>query len=585
MKTKILIFFSAFAVMGALSSPADPQLSSWLTTNSGQYARIYQTTAAQTARTPVTTWSNASFSQTLPAYSGIQEVDYSADWIYIHSTGLGFHIMGPWYLDAAKTQIFPNLPINTQTFTRIPRSSTLTIPTTKTATGLGAIGCFVDGVAMYNSWDAYYWNGTTNVSGGSDTGYYWRRDAYVNEGLSFDPANAHEDQSGTYHYHANPPALRYLLGDQVSYNPTNDSYTENPTNLQHSPILAWVNDGYPLYGPYGYSNPTNANSGIRRMVSGYAIRNGQNGTDNLTATGRTTIPAWAVRLFGVSSNQSGPNVSTAQPLGTYMEDNDYLGDLGETQGVDFDLDEYNGRYCVTPEFPNGTYAYFVSISSNGTPVYPYNIGGGFYGNPAGGVVSSLTEAVITNYLGGPNAAVALSAPAVNTNNTVTLVWSAVQGGTYQIEASTNLTNWTNKIANITAQGATAQTSFAGNGQQEYYQAVMTNLASYSSVTSGGNGITSVSPVSYGLGTNFVLSIYLNSKANPAPPPVNAPINSITIGTNVGTSLTHVSTNEVQATFNLSGATGAQTVTVVFPGPPTNMAATVTYTLDNGFTVQ
>jgi hypothetical protein len=321
------------------------------------------------------------------------------------------------------------------------------------------------------------------------------------------------------------------------------------------------------------------------MVSGYAIRNGQNGTDNLTATGRTTIPAWAVRLFGVSSNQSGPNVSTAQPLGTYMEDNDYLGDLGETQGVDFDLDEYNGRYCVTPEFPNGTYAYFVSISSNGTPVYPYNIGGGFYGNPAGGVVSSLTEAVITNYLGGPNAAVALSAPAVNTNNTVTLVWSAVQGGTYQIEASTNLTNWTNKIANITAQGATAQTSFAGNGQQEYYQAVMTNLASYSSVTSGGNGITSVSPVSYGLGTNFVLSIYLNSKANPAPPPVNAPINSITIGTNVGTLLTHVSTNEVQATFNLSGATGAQTVTVVFPGPPTNMAATVTYTLDNGFTVQ
>ena len=115
----------------------------------------------------------------------------------------------------------------------------------------------------------------------------------MNEGLSFDPSNAHQDQSGTYHYHANPPALRYLLGDSVSYNASADTYTENPTNLHHSPILAWVNDGYPLYGPYGYSNATNANSGVRRMISGYALRNGQNGTDNLTVTGRSTIPAWA----------------------------------------------------------------------------------------------------------------------------------------------------------------------------------------------------------------------------------------------------------------------------------------------------
>jgi hypothetical protein len=589
MKTKILSFL---AFTGALTSGfADPQLASWFTTDSGRYARIYETTAAQTAGSFVTTWSNSSFTQSLPAYSGVQEIDYSTDWVYIRSTGLGFHIMGPWYLDAAKTSIFPNLPINTQTFTRIPRTSTLAVPTAKTATSLGAIGCFVDGVAMYNSWDAYYWNGTEDTSGGSSTGYYWRRDAYVNEGVSFDPSNAHQDQSGTYHYHANPPALRYLLGDEVSYNATADSYTENPTNLHHSPILAWVNDGYPLYGPYGYSNPTNANSGIRRMVSGYALRNGENGTDNLTVTGRSIIPTWAVRLFGVSSNQSGPGVSTSYPLGRYMEDNDYLGDLGETEGVGFDLDEYNGRYCVTPEFPNGTYAYFVSIASNGTPVYPYNIGAGCFGNPTGGTVSSLTETVATNYVGGPNAALALSAPSV-TNNTVTLVWSAVEGGAYKIEASTNLTTWTNKAAGITAQGNTAQTSFSGNGQREFYQAVMTNLASYDSVVSSGSGggggsggITSVSPTSYGLGTNFVLTIYLNSNANPALPPANAPVNSVTIGSNAGTSLTHVSQTEVQATFKLSGATGAQTVSVVFPGPPTDPTDTVTYTLVNGFTVQ
>ena len=27
------------------------------------------------------------------------------------------------------------------------------------------------------------------------------------------------------------------------------------------------------------------------------------------------------------------------------------------------LDENNGRFCVTPEFPNGTYAYFSTINN------------------------------------------------------------------------------------------------------------------------------------------------------------------------------------------------------------------------------
>jgi hypothetical protein len=591
MKTKI--FSSLLALMGALTSGfADPQLASWFTTDSGQYARLYTTTAAQTSGAFVNTWSNTSFTQSLPAYSGVQEIDYSSNWVYIRSTGLGFHIMGPWYLDAGKTMIFPNLPVNTKTLTRIPRTSIVTnaVPTTKTnATGLGAIGCFVDGVAMYNSWDANYWNGSGDTSGGSSAGYYWRRDAYVNEGVSFDPSNAHQDQSGTYHYHANPPGLRYLLGDQVSYNANTDAYTESPTNFTHSPILAWVNDGYPLYGPYGYSNATNANSGVRRMVSGYTPRNGLNGTDNLTSTGRTTIPAWAVRLFAVSSSQSGPGVTTSYPLGRYMEDNDYLGDVGKTQGVDFDLDEFNGRYCVTPEFPKGTYAYFVSIAADGTPVYPYNIGAGYYGSPTGGTVSSLTETVVTNYLGGPNAPLQLSAPSVNTDNTVTLVWSAVEGGTYKVEASTNLASWTTNAVNITAQGSTAQTSFSGNGQSGFYQVVRTNLASYdpvsSSGSSGSGGITSISPTSYGRGTNFVLTIYLNANANPGLPPASAPVNSVTIGSNAGTSLKHVSQTEVQATFDLSGATGAQTVSVVFPGPPGMPTQIVTYTLTNGFTVQ
>src|SRR3954464_3229309 len=341
----------ATAVVAAASP--DPRLDSWLTTNSGKYARIYTNAAAKAAGNSATTWSNGSQNQTLPAYCGPQEILSSANWIYIRTTGLGSHVMGPWSAG------FPNLPANTHSFYRIPRSAA--VPAAKTLTGLGAIGYFVDGVAMFDSRDGFFWNGKTEAGGGAAG--YWNRDAYVNEGATFDPAYAHQEQTGTYHYHANPIALRHLMGDNVLFDPATKTYSENTTNnnVKHSPILGWVRDGFPIYGPYGYSSASNAASTVRRMVSGFVVRNGQRGSDNLTTTGRTTIPAWAARFYNVSSSQSGPAVSTTYPLGRYMEDNVFLGDLGFVQGADFDLDEHNGRFCVTPDFPNGTYAYFVSI--------------------------------------------------------------------------------------------------------------------------------------------------------------------------------------------------------------------------------
>jgi hypothetical protein len=60
------------------------------------------------------------------------------------------------------------------------------------------------------------------------------------------------------------------------------------------------------------------------------------------------------------------------PLGTYAEDYEYTGTVG-------DLDEYNGRLCVTPDYPNGTYAYFVTTDSNGDPAFPYIMGPTYYG--------------------------------------------------------------------------------------------------------------------------------------------------------------------------------------------------------------
>src|SRR5207249_1429265 len=109
-------------------------------------------------------------------------------------------------------------------------------------------------------------------------------------------------------------------GDHVDFNSATGSYSESTSAVtKHSPILAWVRDGYPLYGPYGYSNTTNPASSVRRMVSGFVARNGQYGTQNLSVVGRTNIPPWAVRLYYVAANSViGPNVSATYPLGRYM---------------------------------------------------------------------------------------------------------------------------------------------------------------------------------------------------------------------------------------------------------------------------
>jgi hypothetical protein len=478
---------------------------------------------------------------------------------------------------------FPNLPENKKAFWRFPLVPS--VPDAKTLTPGGTIGLFADGVAMYDSRDAFSWNGTTEVMGPG----YWNRDAFVNEGVSFDSAFAHQDQSGTHHYHASPVAVRYQLGDHVDFDPAADTYSESTNAVtRHSPILAWVGDGYPLYGPYGYSSASNSASGVRRMISGYVLRNGQSGTSNLTVVGRGTLPQWAVRLYSVASNVlAGPNVSTTYPLGRYMEDNDYLGDHGYTQGVDFDLDVYNGRWCVTPEFPNGTYAYFVSINTDGTPVFPYNIGRAYYGDPSGGSVSSFTETVATNFLGGPNIAASLGQPVISGNDVV-LTWSGVEGGTYVVQAEQSLTasNWLTMGSNtVGSAGVAAATETNGAAATtRFYRLERASLANYDPVDANGGGtVTNSLPapggsVSRGSGTNVTITITLPS--NPPQPPAGLVPSTVTLaGTIKGTSLSRPTQGTVVASFAIpaNAPTGAQEIVIEFNPAPT-------YTMTGAFTI-
>ena len=134
-------------------------------------------------------------------------------------------------------------------------------------------------------------------------------------------------------------------GDNLSYNvcgygnTIRDSFGEKvsgiSTSTVASKIIGWAYDGNPIYGPYGYGNPDETVD-ARRLISGYEL--------------------------DVS------NV-TDRPAG--FDNGYFIEDYKFTNNGDLDIN--NGRFGKTPEFPEGTYAYFATIGST-APVFPYFIG-------------------------------------------------------------------------------------------------------------------------------------------------------------------------------------------------------------------
>ncbi|MFT6236027.1 MAG: arylsulfatase A-like enzyme [Lentimonas sp.] len=566
-------------VLAVSSLAAEPLLSSWHTLNSGQYARIYETTADQTALNAVTTWSHPTngTGQALPTYAGVHEITYTTSDVYIRTSGLGFHIMGPWYLNAAKTNIFPNYPANSSAIFRFPRVPG-TPPISKTPTGNGTIGYFVDGIGMFDSRDAFSYSNSNTADASPGTAFngdgIWNRDAYINESVTFDPANAH--QAGiNHHYHANPPALRHLIGGSVDYDASTNTYTEN-FNGQHSPIIGWVRDGYPLYGPYGYHAPDDPTSSVRRMISGYTDRDGSNGTTNLNDTGRTSLPSWAAAVQGINAtltaSQYGSTINATYPLGHYIEDYDYLGNLGFTLNTDFDLDEHNGRFCKTPEYPDGTYAYFVSIDAVGTPKYPYNIGRTFYGSPTGASVNTLPATAQIYFEGGPEATLSIDSLEVEpTAGDVTLTWSGPEGGTYLIEHSADLDEW--KILDDTAEnefgtlGSGPDATRTLDEASQFYRASLTTIKPFDDE-----------------GFDYDLIAFPKFTASFSPLPPLGEINSVSVS---GVTATIIEYDAVAGTLTLdfdentltpSASYAAQLNYTPTAGSPTVIASTNTHTV-------
>ena len=91
-------------------------------------------------------------------------------------------------------------------------------------------------------------------------------------------------------------------------------YTINPA--QHSPLIGFTYDGFPVYGAYGYAN-ANGTGGITRIKSGYQLRN---------ITARTH---WA----DGTDVGDGPAVSATYPLGYYREDYEWISHAGDETGL------------------------------------------------------------------------------------------------------------------------------------------------------------------------------------------------------------------------------------------------------------
>ena len=114
----------------------------------------------------------------------------------------------------------------------------------------------------------------------------------------------------------------------------------------HSPILGWAYDGNPIYGPNGYTD--RSGGVVKQLKSGYNL--------SVNLTNRPPVGIF--------------------PEGFFVEDYQFT-----NEG---DLDIHNGRFCVTPDFPNGTYAYFTTletfVDASGPfknykrPAFPYVIG-------------------------------------------------------------------------------------------------------------------------------------------------------------------------------------------------------------------
>jgi len=362
MKTQKLLL--ALLLAGGLQAQTNPAITNWLINTDGTTGRHY----VQGNSTPIVD----------AVLANVQQVQYSTNWVYVSTTGVPSYITGP-FLDGN-----PSLTTNQNAIFKISLNPTMNAGA-GTATSGGNIGIFINGVAMFDYRDGVAWNTNTNslcgglpgmspCPGGPGSSQSWNRDAVLAEKGGFDCSKGHP-ANGNYHHHQNPSAFDLdltVISNICSLYDAEGLYAIDST--VHSPLIGFSYDGYPVYGAYGYKN-ADGTGGITRIKSGYQLRNIS--TRTVWADG-TDVP-------------DGPAVSVTYPLGYFREDYEFVNHAG---AADY-LDVHNGRFCVTPEYPNGMYCYFATVDSDWNSAYPYLIGPTYYGIVTGAKVNSINETTTT----------------------------------------------------------------------------------------------------------------------------------------------------------------------------------------------
>ena len=182
-----------------------------------------------------------------------------------------------------------------------------------TRVSLSVFGVAVNGVP-FDPGAAEFWQ-NNRTSG-------WQYEALSGKiNLGMDSSNAHVQPGGKYHYHGFPMGLVKKLGGE-----------------NRMPLIGYAADGFPIYTPWAYDDPRDAKSKLRVMRPSFKVKKG--------------------------TRSGGPGEKYD---GTFVQDYEYVKGSG-------DLDQCNGRFGVTPEYPDGTYHYFITqefpfISRNfrGTP--------------------------------------------------------------------------------------------------------------------------------------------------------------------------------------------------------------------------
>ncbi len=362
---KIILSLSLFAFAISSQAQLSPAITSWLqnTTETGSYYMSGNSTAIDNG-----------------ILYNCQQVEYSDDFVYVTATGIPAYPTGP-FQDGN-----PSLAENQDAIFKIPLNPVANTGMLSPTNG-GNIGIFINGVALFDYRDGVGVDtnagalcggpGNPPCPGGPMEPKDWSRDAIPAEMRGFDCSKAHPAR-GNYHHHQNPSAFKLdinVVSDICNLYDADGLYAIDST--QHSPLIGFAYDGFPIYGAYGFKK-VDGSGGIVRIKSSFQLRD---------------ISVRTHHADGMDADD-GPDVSSTYPLGYFKEDYEYIAHPGEE---DY-LDEHNGRFCVTPDYPDGTYAYFTTVDENWNSSYPYVVGSTFYGVPANRSVNSINEST-TIYTG------------------------------------------------------------------------------------------------------------------------------------------------------------------------------------------